>query len=210
MNMRRERAMAAALLVAAAFFLQGCATLGRGPSQKIPVTSFPAGARVLVDSRDVGTAPLTLDLKRQRPRVIRIEKEGYNPREIRIKRNKPSALFWGGPLSYGFCGGVFLAHVLPWMVPDFPDKIGFRGTILGWYLLGGLTGAAAASLIPLTDLATGAAYSLSPKSLDVFLMPDRGQPRLDVTTIDEARLRDVHWLRIRAVPDAPPFRPPEP
>ncbi len=39
------------------FLLQSCATIVKGTSQKIPVTSAPIGAKVLVDGTEMGTTP---------------------------------------------------------------------------------------------------------------------------------------------------------
>jgi hypothetical protein len=48
------------------------------------------------------------------------------------------------------------------------------------------------------DFLSSAPYSLFPESLDVVMTPAGGKPPLEITEIDEARLRDVKWLRIRA------------
>jgi hypothetical protein len=60
---------------------------------------------------------------------------------------------------------------------------------------------AAAATLPFaaTDYLTGAAYSLSPETLDVTLTSDHETPRLKTTEIDEAALRGVIWLRIRTL-----------
>jgi hypothetical protein len=50
--------------------LGGCATVMHGPDQLVPVTSSPAGARVLVDSVPAGVAPLLLTLPRARGHVV--------------------------------------------------------------------------------------------------------------------------------------------
>ncbi len=90
------------------FSLQGCMTLIGRKAQHVTVTARPAGARVLVDGEFEGITPLALRLAKKPPHVIRIEKEGYRPVEIRLKRKKlwfpillgnliwmPSVAIWG-------------------------------------------------------------------------------------------------------------------
>lgn len=71
-----------------------------------------------------GTTPLTLKLKRKKPGVIRIEKEGYNPHEIRITRKKPSQ-FDILPFVFGNCAIVtpITAALTPWIVPKFISRV---------------------------------------------------------------------------------------
>ena len=189
MNIRRKQGLAAVLLAAALFLLQSCATIVRGTTQKIPVTSVPIGAKVIVDGKDVGTAPLTLRLKRKSPAVIRIEKEGYNPREIRIIRNKPdlNAAIPGNLMLGPFVGGAIGIRISG--AKDI-DEIPTGVVLLSAFL----TTAAFVAV----DLFSGTAYSLYPEYFKVVLTPVGAIPRLEISVIDEARLRNVKWLRIRA------------
>jgi hypothetical protein len=194
MNIRRKPGFAAVLLAAALFLLQSCATIVQGTSQKIPVTSAPIGARVLVDGKDMGTTPLMLKLKRKKPGVIRIEQEGYNPHEIRITRNKPKRYSWTnlGIALLTTPLGIVVGPKLVKEADTFPEAWG------KYILYASLVSLAAAIPLLVTDYATGSAYSLSPKSLEVTLTPVQGAPKTDVNEIGEARLRDVKGLRIRA------------
>lgn len=81
-----------ALFVLSIFFLQNCATMNRGTRQKIPVTSNPQGAKIIVDGEEMGYAPLNLKLKRKKNHIMRIEKEGFNPLEIRITRGTADSM----------------------------------------------------------------------------------------------------------------------
>jgi hypothetical protein len=198
MNIRRKPSCAAILLALSVFLFEDCATIMQKTTQKIPVTSEPIGAKVLIDGKDVGQTPLILKLKRKKPGVIRIEKEGYNPHEIRITRNKPSFISWTT------LGNFFL--LVPAEIYLISKQEGNGETIgdaLGdWFLkvfviIPLVMGAVAVPLV-LTDFATGAAYTLMPKNLDVELTPTGGSPRPKITEIDEAGLRDVKWLRVRA------------
>jgi hypothetical protein len=203
MKVQRWRVRVAAPIVLAAILLQGCATLVRGTSQKVPVTSAPAGARVLVDGKDAGLTPLLLKLKRKRPVVIRIEKEGYDPHEIRIERKKPSK--WDPTVVFGntllAMPGIF------WLGPKFADKflkkdaedIGEAIANAWWAVAAGYGLASLIFVTPLavTDAVSGATYSLSPKSLEIELKPVGKTGRLGITVIDAVEARDIKWLRIR-------------
>ncbi len=68
---------------ACVFLLQGCAVAVRGPNQEIPVTSHPSGAKIIVNGKNMGVTPLSLKLAKKKDHVIRIEKAGYIPAEIR-------------------------------------------------------------------------------------------------------------------------------
>jgi hypothetical protein len=200
MNIQRKPGFVAVLLAASLFLLQSCATIVQGTSQKIPVTSAPIGARVLVDGKDMGTTPLTLKLGKKKPRVIRIEKEGYNPHIIRVMRKKPSQ-FSLAVFGNAAIGAPFGAVLGPKLVNANADDLGEAiGQAIGqWFFYSVLVATAVALPLLLVDHITGAAYSLSPKSLDIVLAPAGGEPRLEITEIGEAQLRDVKWLRIRAL-----------
>ena len=55
----------------------GCATIIKGTTQAIPVSSDPAGADILVDGMLVGTTPSDVEFKRKRDHLVVIEKENY-------------------------------------------------------------------------------------------------------------------------------------
>jgi hypothetical protein len=85
-----------------AFSLTGCMTILGSRTQGVTVTARPAGARVLVDGAIEGLTPLELRQAKKPPHVIRIEKEGFRPVEIRMTAHKnwfpiifPN-LFWAG------------------------------------------------------------------------------------------------------------------
>ena len=188
MKTRRRSGRGAAALTATLFLLQGCATVIKGTHQKIPVTSVPAGAIVLVDGRDAGMTPLILKLSKKRPAVIRIEKEGYNPHEIRVTRSKPNLhTAIGGNSVLIFVVGTFL--VLPILAHN--ESHDYRVSLPVAFVL------STAALIGV-DFATGSPYSLTPESFDITLTPAGRDPRVDVTWVEGARLNDIKWLRVRA------------
>lgn len=123
-----------ALFASSVFLFQSCATIGRGTSQKIPVTSNPSGAKIIVDGEEIGHAPLNLKLKRKKSHVIQVEKPGYNPIEIRIAR-KISALRLaittvGSVLAV--CGCAFLGGFIGmWVGPYSTEGFSSEGARIG-------------------------------------------------------------------------------
>jgi hypothetical protein len=93
--MRQVFVLCVAAVVAAAS--TGCATLVHGPRQTVTVTSDPSGAQVTVLSdrpggtrivrSNPGLTPIQLRLTRRDPNiVIRLEKDGCSPAEVRLER----------------------------------------------------------------------------------------------------------------------------
>ena len=81
----------------------GCATLIRGPTQAVAISSEPTGADILVDGSLVGMTPSNIDLARGQDHLITFEKDGYHTRNIPIIRSIGRAVF-GNLLYGGFLG----------------------------------------------------------------------------------------------------------
>jgi hypothetical protein len=129
---------------------------GRGPTlQAVDIRSDPAGARILIGKRAVGTTPMAVMLNRRDPAVVRIELDGYEPVEIRLKRTV------SGWVALDVAAGLLIAFG-PQGFADNPLSRGQRVAI-GF----GVLGAALA-----IDFANGAAYTL-PKSVTVTLRPKK-------------------------------------
>lgn len=64
----------------------GCATVINGTTQRIDVDSVPQGAVVYVDGSQYGTTPAVLSLSRNSEHTVRIAKEGYGSREVRVTK----------------------------------------------------------------------------------------------------------------------------
>jgi hypothetical protein len=96
------------------FFFQCCTTFISKSSETIPVTSHPPGAKIIVDGKEIGHTPLNLKLRRNKNYVIRIEKQGYKPYEIRVTKDVSPAVIiislLGGAIS-GACLGAFIGFV---------------------------------------------------------------------------------------------------
>ena len=196
MNPQRKTQIILALIVSSVFFFQSCATIIRGTSQEIPVTSNPQGAKIIVDGEEIGYAPLILKLKRKKKsQVIRTEKPGYNPLEIRITRKTSvgpnignfllggsmaffNVLLFGGIGSYG----------------GISETLAFVGAIGGGILL--LT----APFI--VDNISGADHVLSPTELNVTLEKIEGKPQPNFILIDAEQLKNIKWIRIKCADSA--------
>jgi len=77
------RAAVLALLLAT---LSGCATIFRGNKQTIKMVTDPPGAHVMLDGKPY-TTPLTVALKRNKPHVVTITKEGYQGLRFNLMAN---------------------------------------------------------------------------------------------------------------------------
>jgi len=64
----------------------GCATVFRGSNQKIKMVTDPPGASLVVDGKPY-TTPTTVVLKRNKPHVVTITKEGYEGLTFKLKAN---------------------------------------------------------------------------------------------------------------------------
>jgi hypothetical protein len=66
--------------------LGGCATVFRGSNQKIKMVTDPPGAQVNVDGKSY-TTPTSVVLKRNKPHVVTITKEGYEGLTFKLRAN---------------------------------------------------------------------------------------------------------------------------
>lgn len=81
----------------------GCATIVKGTTQTIPVSSDPSGADVTLDGLSYGQTPTTLEVKRKRNHLVVIEKTGFSPKSVPITKNVGGAV-WGNILAGGLIG----------------------------------------------------------------------------------------------------------
>ena len=124
-----------------------CATLQtNGPTQRVAVTSTPPAAEVFLDGRAVGITPVEVVVSRRNAEpVIRVEKDGFRPREQRLRR---STSWW---LLSDVCSGALIGYSAAW--------------ITGRY-----AGAAVGGVPVALDYVTGAAYKF-PSRVKVSLAP---------------------------------------
>ena len=85
------------------FLTSGCATIIKGTTQGIPISSDPSGADILVDGQLVGTTPADVEIKRKRDHLVVIEKTNYHPKSIAVVKNVGGAV-WGNIIAGGLIG----------------------------------------------------------------------------------------------------------
>ena len=90
-------------LVALASFSGGCASIVKGTTQAIPVSSNPSGADVTLDGNKVGQTPVSVEVKRKSDHLMTISKPGYESENIAITRNLGGAVF-GNIIAGGLVG----------------------------------------------------------------------------------------------------------
>ncbi len=190
--MRKKNTALMALLASVTFLIDpGCATIVRSSSQRIPVTSAPAGATVYVNGAPQGTAPLVITLDRKmKDHVLRVEYPGYHPVEIRPQRDTSGM---GLPIIGNILAGAVLgfpgAYVASLLLGRTSDPELFATWAIGGLLF---------STLPIVlDFSSGAAYTLSPKELTVTLEKFDGPPRVATLFLGPDELRNIKWIRVR-------------
>lgn len=88
-----------------ALLLAGCASIIHGSRQNVSFTSEPAEAVVVVDGRERGTTPLTVDLSRKERHTVALSLPGYQTREIALERGV-TGWVWGNIVFGGLIGLV--------------------------------------------------------------------------------------------------------
>ena len=109
------------ILVVAVITAVGCATIIHGTTQSIGVSSTPTNAEVLVDGQSYGNAPVTVELKRKKNHMLRIELEGYEAYETTITRSASAWAF--GNLVFGGVIGLAIDAISGGLYELAPDHI---------------------------------------------------------------------------------------
>jgi PEGA domain len=97
-------------VVALAAALGGCASVTRGTTENISITSTPAGAEATITGLDVPTAcitPCAIVAKRSADITVSFAKEGYEPEIVALTKEVPAtgaAGFAGNVLAGGLIG----------------------------------------------------------------------------------------------------------
>ena len=99
------------LLLAAALALPcvGCASVSRGTTENISISSTPAGATAEVSGLDIPTAcvtPCVVQAKRSADIIVTVNKEGYEPQVIPLTKEVPPTG------AAGFAGNILLGGVV--------------------------------------------------------------------------------------------------
>jgi hypothetical protein len=178
------------LILMSVVLAPNCATIIQRSMQRIPVTSSPVGAAVIVDGQKQGVTPLDIYLSRQeKGQVIRIESPGYNSFEIHVKRRLSGAPILGNVLLGGLAG--LSATVIYGLSRGI-----FWGNNRTANLIFVVGGVASFGVCMLID-AAGKGYTRTPTELTVTLTKVDGPPRVDMVLVDAGDFRNVKWIRIR-------------
>lgn len=70
--------------------------------QKIPVSSYPIGAKVYVDGKEMGITPMQIHLTRNEHHLVTIIKEGFEPCQAQIIKKSLSAALMAKALKRGY------------------------------------------------------------------------------------------------------------
>lgn len=109
------------LLMLAAVLAFGCATIIHGTTQSVGVSSTPTNAKVIVDGQSYGNAPVTVELKRKKNHILRIELNGYEAYETTVTHTVSGWVF--GNLVFGGLIGLAIDAVSGGMYELSPDHI---------------------------------------------------------------------------------------
>jgi PEGA domain-containing protein len=100
----RQKILLLAIVIAAAAFAQGCATITHGSTQQITIDSNPIGATVLIDGGMRFTTPTVVPLSRKDPHTIVISLEGFATETVDVRSVTSDAVYgnilFGGLIGY--------------------------------------------------------------------------------------------------------------
>jgi hypothetical protein len=189
----------AVVAAACAFLLQGCAIMARRTSQEIPVTSHPGGAKIIVNGKEMGVTPLSLKLARKKTHLIRIEKAGYVPLEIKApsqgSRERP--VFIMGNMNWGWMAAMPGAYLAAGGLLGMSFGLGAGKSALetgGLLMLLGMAVGLVASLA--VDSSPGADSSFQFEDFNVTLQKMEDGTNSDVAVMTLEHWQYVKWIRI--------------
>jgi len=167
------------------FSLQGCMTIVGQKRQFVSVTAGPAGARVLVDGAYQGETPLNLKLAKKPPHVIRIEKEGYRPVEIRLRKQK----LWL-PIIFGNL--IWIPPIAMWgFNPDAQSP--WEEFAKYFFPILALSVSVGAMVL---DGASPKSTIIEPRHISVLLEKGDGDGEPLVIEMDAAAVRGLTWISV--------------
>ena len=75
------------------FFSSSCATLFSGASENITFSSDPDGAEIIIDGFSEGETPTTITVNKSVDGIVSYQKEGYETKEFKLKREFDNIAF---------------------------------------------------------------------------------------------------------------------
>ena len=94
------------LALALGFLLAGCATVTRGTTDQITVTTDPEGARVTTSLAQSCVSPCTFNVGRKDEFIVTVAEDGYKSQEVPVKTQL------AGAGAAGFAGNILLGGVI--------------------------------------------------------------------------------------------------
>lgn len=88
-----------------AMFASGCATILDGSSQAVTFDSSPNGARIFVNGVEVGTTPLSMQMRRSKNTMILAKKDGYEDQQLALQTTT-NGNFWRNIMTGGIVGST--------------------------------------------------------------------------------------------------------
>tara|TARA_B100000427_G_C15379307_1_gene538124 strand:+ start:33 stop:401 length:369 start_codon:yes stop_codon:yes gene_type:complete len=70
-----------------AIYMSSCATIFTGTKSAIQFNSKPSGATVYMDGAEIGTTPMTFQVKKSSDAMFSFEKDGYNKRTVSLQKS---------------------------------------------------------------------------------------------------------------------------
>lgn len=177
-------------LALSTLLFQNCGTIIYGTFKKIPATSDPPGAKIILNGEDQGFTPLNLHLKKTKNHMIRIEKEKYNPLEIIIRKEGSSK----GGLTVA--GDILVAGIVAYLVGKIEPSLYEYNNGRGLFMPKFIWGVSFVGLVAL-DYLGGGLYELYPAELQVTLTKIEGQARTNLVVITAGQLDNIKWIRIK-------------
>jgi hypothetical protein len=92
------------LLVALGLGISGCATIAKGTSQSITVSTNVEGAEVFLDGVLIGRTPFVGPVKKNKSQ-LRIELDGYRTETLQLSKSL-DPMFWGNIIIGGTLGSI--------------------------------------------------------------------------------------------------------
>jgi hypothetical protein len=96
--------LASTILLALSAFVLGCATITKGTSQQISITSNIDGATLYLDGSVIGTTPYYGEVPKNK-KELKVEKDGYRTATIVLSKTL-EGMFWGNIILGGTIGSI--------------------------------------------------------------------------------------------------------
>ncbi|WP_423127580.1 PEGA domain-containing protein [Gaoshiqia sp. Z1-71] len=98
-----------------------CATIIHGTKQSVSISSNPTKAMVVINGRDEGRTPITVDLSRKDHHTVQINLDGYLPYETKFTRKVDGWI--AGNIVFGGLIGLAVDAISGGMYKLTPDQI---------------------------------------------------------------------------------------